>query len=127
MAAGVGQDGKGQIEPLRVLQDEVTGGEGDHCHGGLIAEPVECVAHGDDVLRARQSMDVSVKHHQDRSTPLVGEAPSPAVRRSQVDRGRGLSDLRAVRWRGVGSSHEVEIAGHPDDSDASASGVSRAG
>ena len=93
MAVLVGEDGIRQVEAAAVPAQVARPGEGHQGHG-CVTEVIEAVAHGDGVVLARQSGQVTVEDEHRRPSVLVRQAPpiSPVV--GQVDPGCGLADER---------------------------------
>ncbi len=91
----VGQDGKRQSEMVAVRGEVFGRRKGDRDDGG-VTEFVEAVAHGDQVLLARQSHQVTMKDQQRGAARMVGESPPLASMIDQFDVVQTLADLHAV-------------------------------
>ena len=77
LVIGVGEEWEGQLEVVAMSGQPLLVDEG-HRGEVSVAESVELVAHGDQVLLAGQSHQVTVEDQQDMMAPVIGERPRPA-------------------------------------------------
>ena len=78
----VDQDRNRELPPTLVLLQFIGGGEGQQHQLRFVSESL---AHGGDVFRARQSMDVAMEDQHRRATALIPQPPRPLLRVHQHD------------------------------------------
>ena len=77
----VAQHRERDVEMTSVVGEPVAATEGDHGDIDIVVAALafEFVAHGDDVLLARQSHEVPVEDHDDVAAAMLVQAPQVAV------------------------------------------------
>lgn len=77
VAVFVTEDRERDIQMLPVTVEKLGAGEGDNRDVDVVKASVsfEFVAHGDDMLLARQSHQVAVEDEYHAATPVIGETP----------------------------------------------------
>ena len=95
LAFGIAEQRVWQLE-VRPMRSEVFGrGEGDG-RDRCVTELVEAIAHGDQVLLARQSHEVTVEDQQRRTARLIGQPPGRTPVVDQLDVVESFADLHVV-------------------------------
>ena len=90
-ALRIADEGERRGEMAAMGGQPLGGGKRDHGDRG-VTEVVDAIAHGDHVLLARQSSEVTVQHQHERAAHVIAGAPQPTVVVDQVDRWEGVTD-----------------------------------